>query len=186
MVRRPPRKMSLSASLHLLATRLTPSATHSWPSSSGLRLNCLKVRAAVSVCVSSCADNWLALVNIVNFYLDPSKPTDLQTLAAKTDISPHEESTMRGLIMEALREPLFCSRYLASFADHVIGTSGLDPPFRGVYREYLSLPFAASDRTEILLLLVMQVKQRPRRLSARRPSGLAKLSSSTSKMPVSM
>lgn len=58
-----------------------------------------------------------ASVNVVNYYLDPEKPTDVQTLVSKSaSLNLKDEATLQGFVLEALR---------------------LDPTFRGVYREVL-------------------------------------------------
>ncbi|PIL25197.1 cytochrome P450 [Ganoderma sinense ZZ0214-1] len=58
-----------------------------------------------------------AAVNVVNYYLDPNRPTDVQTLVSKSaSLNPKDEATLQGFVLEALR---------------------LDPTFRGVYREVL-------------------------------------------------
>ncbi|KAI0695351.1 heme peroxidase [Cerioporus squamosus] len=58
-----------------------------------------------------------AMVNVIDFYLDPTKPTDVQTLATKSkSLSGKDEVVMQGFVLEALR---------------------LCPTFRGVYRQTL-------------------------------------------------
>lgn len=48
------------------------------------------------------------MVNVVDFYLDPEKPSDVQDLAAKTmgneAIAPKDEALLQGFVLEALRE----------------------------------------------------------------------------------
>ena len=51
-----------------------------------------------------------AAVNVVNFYLDPRKPSDVQTLVSKSPaLSAKDEATLQGFVLEACREWL-CSR----------------------------------------------------------------------------
>ncbi|KAI8996529.1 linoleate diol synthase [Trametes punicea] len=58
-----------------------------------------------------------AMVHVLNFYLDPTKPSDVQTLAMKPNRVPKDEAQLQGFVLEALR---------------------LDPTFRGVFRETVS------------------------------------------------
>ncbi|KAI0642463.1 linoleate diol synthase [Trametes meyenii] len=58
-----------------------------------------------------------AMVHVLNFYLDPTKPSDVQTLASKPKRDPKDEAQLQGFVLEALR---------------------LDPTFRGVFRDTLS------------------------------------------------
>ncbi|RPD64148.1 heme peroxidase [Lentinus tigrinus ALCF2SS1-6] len=58
-----------------------------------------------------------AMVNVIDFYLDPAKPVDVQTLANKpSTLAGKDEATMQGFVAEALR---------------------LCPTFRGAYRQTL-------------------------------------------------
>lgn len=44
------------------------------------------------------------MVNVIDFYLDPKKPTDVQTLATKSQtLSGKDEVAMQGFVLEALR-----------------------------------------------------------------------------------
>ncbi|KAI0654091.1 linoleate diol synthase [Cubamyces menziesii] len=58
-----------------------------------------------------------AMVNVLNFYLDPLKPVDVQTLATRPKRDPKDDAQLQGFVLEALR---------------------LDPTFRGVFREAVS------------------------------------------------
>ena len=53
-----------------------------------------------------------AMVNVVDFYLDPSKPADVQTLVSKSrsqgPLDAKDEALLQGYILEALRTYLFC------------------------------------------------------------------------------
>ncbi|EMD39204.1 hypothetical protein CERSUDRAFT_112882 [Gelatoporia subvermispora B] len=86
-------------------------AEHLWNFSHDSDTVCNMVLALL---VGSTVEMSQALVNIVNFYIDPAKPKDVNVLASKTGFSKEDESTLQGFVLEALR---------------------LDPSFRGVYRE---------------------------------------------------
>lgn len=49
----------------------------------------------------------------MNFYLDPLKPVDVQTIATRPKRDPKDDAQLQGFVLEALR---------------------LDPTFRGVFR----------------------------------------------------
>ncbi|GBE86547.1 Linoleate 10R-lipoxygenase [Sparassis crispa] len=68
----------------------------------------------LAVLVGATVEMSQAMVNVVNFYLDPSKPGDVSTLASKVKLDGNDEALLQGLVNEALR---------------------LDPPSRGAYRE---------------------------------------------------
>ena len=43
-------------------------------------------------------------MNVVNFYVDPTKPTDVQTLVSKSaSLDSKDEATLQGFVNEALR-----------------------------------------------------------------------------------
>ncbi len=49
----------------------------------------------------------VASVNVVNYYLDPEKPTNVQTLVSKSaSLNLKDEATLQGFVLEALR--MFC------------------------------------------------------------------------------
>ena len=79
--------------------------------------------------------NVAAAVNVVNYYLDPEKPTDVQTLVSKSaSLNPKDEATLQGFVLEALRTSHLCFPRPSNEAHNCLG---LDPTFRGVYREVL-------------------------------------------------
>ena len=43
------------------------------------------------------------MVNVVDFYLDDEKPRDVQTLVAKSVLTPRDEKQLQGFVLEALR-----------------------------------------------------------------------------------
>ncbi|KAI9064021.1 linoleate diol synthase [Trametes sanguinea] len=55
-----------------------------------------------------------SMVNVLNFYLDPTQPADVQKLALRPKRDAEDETQLQGYVLEALR---------------------LDPTFRGVYRQ---------------------------------------------------
>ncbi|CDO73323.1 hypothetical protein BN946_scf185008.g86 [Trametes cinnabarina] len=55
-----------------------------------------------------------AMVNVLNFYLDPPRSADVQKLASRPQRDPKDEAQLQGFVLEALR---------------------LDSTFRGVYRK---------------------------------------------------
>ncbi|KAI0766618.1 linoleate diol synthase [Trametes elegans] len=55
-----------------------------------------------------------AMVNVLSFYLDPTKPADVRALAARPKRDPKDDAQLQGFVLEALR---------------------LDPAFSGVYRK---------------------------------------------------
>ncbi|TBU30522.1 heme peroxidase [Dichomitus squalens] len=76
-----------------------------------------QTNATLALLVGATVELSQAAVNVVNFYLDPSKPSDVQTLVSKSPLlDAKDEATLQGFVLEALR---------------------LDPTFRGVYREVL-------------------------------------------------
>ena len=47
------------------------------------------------------------MVNVIHYYLDPEKPSDVQTLATKSlTLAGKDEAMMQGFVAEALRECL--------------------------------------------------------------------------------
>ncbi|KAI0369199.1 linoleate diol synthase [Pilatotrama ljubarskyi] len=75
-----------------------------------------QANSVLALLVGSTVELSQAMVNVLNFHMDPSKPSDLQTLASKPKRDPRDDAQLQGLIFEALR---------------------LDPTFRGVYRDTL-------------------------------------------------
>jgi hypothetical protein len=72
----------------------------------------------------------LAIINVVNFYLD--QPNVVKQLRAADAKNPDLES----YIYEAMRKP----HCIALFSMLTLSSNlciGIDPPFRGVYRMYL-------------------------------------------------
>ncbi|KAH9932667.1 linoleate diol synthase [Amylocystis lapponica] len=71
--------------------------------------------SVLAVLVGGTVEMSQACINVVNFYLDEKKPADVQALI-KMDSG--ERLMLQGVVNEALRP-----------------SAGIDPPFRGVYRE---------------------------------------------------
>ncbi|OSX64325.1 hypothetical protein POSPLADRAFT_1054938 [Postia placenta MAD-698-R-SB12] len=68
----------------------------------------------LAVLVGATVELSQANINVINFYLDENKPTDVQVLASKPSFDAKDEALLQGFVNEALR---------------------FDPPFRGVYRQ---------------------------------------------------
>ncbi|KAH9940835.1 heme peroxidase [Epithele typhae] len=73
----------------------------------------------LALMIGATAELSQAMVNVVNFYLDESKPTDVQSLCTKwkpgqLPLDSRDEAFLQGYVLEACR---------------------LDPTFRGVYRK---------------------------------------------------
>ena len=58
------------------------------------------------------------MVNVVNYYLDPLKPRDVQTICARSKLDgpldPKDERLLQGYVLEACRE---CRPDSASYRD---------------------------------------------------------------------
>lgn len=70
--------------------------------------------SVLAVMVGSTVELSQALVHLVNFFLDDSKPTDVQTICTDVRFDSKSEEALQNLVLEALR---------------------LDPAFTGVFRE---------------------------------------------------
>ncbi|KAH9857342.1 linoleate diol synthase [Lenzites betulinus] len=76
-----------------------------------------QANAVLALLVGATVELSQEMVHVLNYYLDPEKPADVQTLVAKAKRDPQDEALLQGYVLEALR---------------------LDPTFSGVYRETVS------------------------------------------------
>lgn len=44
------------------------------------------------------------MVHVLNYYLDPLKPADVQALVSKPKRDPRDDALLQGYVLEALRE----------------------------------------------------------------------------------
>ncbi|KAF7796357.1 hypothetical protein EIP86_007534 [Pleurotus ostreatoroseus] len=93
--------------------------------------------AVLAVLVGSTVEMSEGLVNAVNLYLDDAAGQQLRTIGASGNAVGSELSTVQGLVLEALREFLQVSDDVTSVLIFM-QRKGLDPPFRGVYREAIA------------------------------------------------
>ncbi len=75
-------------------------------------------------------------MNVIDFYLDPTKPSDVQGLVAKglvdAALAPKDELLLQGYVLEALRA---CPDIpIQSVVLTWLPLPGINPTFRGVYR----------------------------------------------------
>jgi hypothetical protein len=74
----------------------------------------------------------VALVHVVNFYLDENKAGQVKPLASKGKVGEQDRKALRGFVLEALRKSFRILRPECALRHSLC--VGLDPPFTGVYR----------------------------------------------------
>lgn len=60
-----------------------------------------------SICAQSAfsyGDGYSEMVHVLNYYLDPLKPADVQALVSKPKRDPRDDALLQGYVLEALRE----------------------------------------------------------------------------------
>ncbi|OJT01856.1 Linoleate 10R-lipoxygenase [Trametes pubescens] len=73
-----------------------------------------QANAVLALLVGATVELSQEMVHVLNYYLDPLKPADVQALVSKPKRDPRDDALLQGYVLEALR---------------------LDPTFRGVYRD---------------------------------------------------